>query len=229
MADYNTPNSEYWRFNGADYTIHLCDLIRNGFDMGWDLFPIWDEAYRKPLTDMIEKYFWTWEIGYETEYQFKLAMISDMMRIMPKYNIMFKARGLTSDPLLDHDMHKTHGEVGTKDTINDIESDREINKHNVIRQSDTPQQNLNNLGFGTDEAFINQWLSFGEIDDEETKEHYKEHAVEDTDTSRAYAEHEAGRKASMQQLAKELFETAWDIESMIIEDLKHNFMGLFSD
>lgn len=216
-----------------------------------NLYPIFDEEYRTPLNDMIVRYFWMWEIGFETPMQFRQALLAKMAIIMPKYNIMFKARNLTTQPLVDHDYVEEHKEKGTKDTTNtdneykqseDIQhSERELHsKTNVTdRQSDTPQQNLNNLGYGTDEAFINQWLTYGEIQNTDTTENetidktdnYTHHIgnldIEDTDTTREYLTHNVGRMESQQKLAKQLYETAYDIEVLIINDLKCLFMGLY--
>lgn len=215
------------------------------------LYPIFDENYRQALNDMIVRYFWMWEIGFETPQQFRQALIAKMAIIMPKYNIMFKARNLTTQPLIDHDYVEEHKEKGTKDTTNtDNEykqstdtqhTDRTLDRTDDMtdRQSDTPQQNLNNLGYGTDEAFINQWLTFGEIQNErvhekevtDRTEDYAHHVgnldVEDTDTTREYLTHNVGRKESQQRLAQQLYQTAYDIEVLIINDLKPLFMALY--
>lgn len=227
--DYNVKNSEIWKWHGAHYTIRYGDLIRNGFDMMWNLFPIWDESYRQPLVDMIERYFWTWEIGFETEFLFRQSILADMTAIMPKYNVMFKARNLTVDPLVDHDNWRTLEETGTKDTTDTRHEDKNSTTDSTVRQSDTPQQNLSNLGYGSDAGFVDQWLTFGEIDNGQYKHGIDNKNVEDTDTSHHLVEHIAGRNASQQKLAQELYETAYDIELLIINDLKHNFLQLFND
>ena len=244
-------NERNFKFHDANYTIRLCDLITNGYDLKWNLFPIWDESYRESLVTMIQNYFWTWEIGYETEEQFRVALVAKMAEIMPKYNILFKARNLPTNPLLDHDYLEGYAEGATKDTTltgnenKDSTDNRTINRTTdsttdyTSRQSDTPQQNLNNLGYGTDDGFINQWLTFGEIDNtkfheqQDTKDDDKYHHnvnnvnIEDTDTSKNYTRHNIGRKMSQQELAKQLSELAFDIESQIIQELKVLFLGLF--
>lgn len=200
---------------------------------------------------MIQDYFYTWEIGFETEYQFGVALIAKLCEVMPRLNILFKSRNLVQNPLIDHDYLEAYQDKGTKDTAQsgnekkDSTDNRTINRtedittDTTIRQSDTPQQNLSNLGYGTDEAFINQWLTYGEIDN--VKQHDVENTtdndtyqhnintidIEDTDTTKQYQKHNIGRGTSEQELAKQLSELAFDIETQLLNELKPLFMGLY--
>lgn len=103
-------NDKYWYGVGATYTMHVYDILQNAqidndrksnkslFDnydfaaFGLDLYPLFDEKYRKPFNDMIIRHFLEWEIGFETDFLFREHMRSDMARIMPDINVKLKAR-----------------------------------------------------------------------------------------------------------------------------------------
>lgn len=280
---------------GAKFTLHVYDLLRNGFfDAGkspLDNYPIWNEAYREYLNDMIIEYFMAWEIGQETERLFWYALHSKMMEIMPRMNILFKSRHLDDkyDPLQDHDYTIEHTEEGTLDTL-DKDTDEKVSQevmdddttekktshetmtdvvdttgstsgtyNTTTRDSDTPQQNLNNLGYGLDDTWINQWLTHGQIVNNNHQDSSTAHSSEtrntdynhdiagtddrttdythtiqndrtiDTDTTRHYLQHYSGRRDSGQDLALKLSQLAFDIETQIINALKPLFMGLYYD
>lgn len=103
-------NDKYWCDVGAKYTLHVYDILQNAqigndrksnvnllqnYDssfFGLNDYPIFDESFRKPLNDMIIGHFIEYEIGYETDFSFRVHMKADMYRIMPNLNVKFKAR-----------------------------------------------------------------------------------------------------------------------------------------
>lgn len=103
-------NDKYWYDIGAKYTMRVYDILQNAqignnrksnidllenYDsslFGLDSYPIFDEAFRKPINDMIISHFIEYEIGYETDFLFRTHMRSDMYRIMNDLNVKFKAR-----------------------------------------------------------------------------------------------------------------------------------------
>lgn len=107
-----TDNDKYWYDVGARYTLRVYDILQNAqidndrksnkdlfanYDaslFGLDVYPIFDESYRKPLNDMIIEHFIEYEIGYETDFLFRTHVRSDMARIMPNVNMKMKARAL---------------------------------------------------------------------------------------------------------------------------------------
>ena len=252
---------------GAKYTIHVCDLLKNGFFENHPGYvhpladyPIFNESYRDSINTMIIDFFMMWEIGQETETQFYFALKSKMWEIMPRLNVLFRSRdGLQYDPLKDHDYSITHAQTGTLDTTITDEN-RKVSRedmtdeteghiqtdgtyHTITRDSDTPQQNINHLGFGQDDTWINQWLTHGQIVDNEHEDETNTTGLEtrgtdfthtindtnvnDTDTTLNYLQRHEGRREAGQTLALKLSELAFDIESQIIESLKPLFMGLY--
>lgn len=252
---------------GAKYTIHICDLLKNGFFTNKDSYisplsdyPIFNENFRDALNNMILQHYMMHEIGYETEQEFYFALRSKMWEIMPKYNVLFRSRdGLDYDPLKDHDFTITHNETGTLDTTDDLTENKSSQTvrdedttahsttdgtyHTITRDSDTPQQNINNLGFGQDDTWINQWLTHGQIvdnqhedessaqgtDDETTDyEHNQtDNRIIDTDTTKDFIQQHNGRRESGQELALKLSALAFDIETQIIEELHNLFLNLY--
>lgn len=105
-----SDNDKYWFDVGAKYTMRVYDILQNAqlgndrksnidllqnYDsvlFGLDSYPIFDENFRKPLNDMIISHFIEYEIGYETDFLFRVHMKSDMYRIMNDLNVKFKAR-----------------------------------------------------------------------------------------------------------------------------------------
>lgn len=371
---------------GDKYTISIHNLRVNGFDFDLSSYPIWNETYRQSLNLAILDWFDDYEIGFETPEKFKRALNAKMRLIMPKYNVMFKARNLTTQPLLDHDETVEHTEQGTLDTTQNIEEsktsqtvtdddyrrDRDhttdidktitlnrgdnetINEDNsqvtgetigrtinttegktshdvnnnvkhdthegdeyrdiIDRFSDTPQQDIEHLGEAGEApqptpeqqqdslfnpVWIDHWLTNAELNNmrdkdkdndwhtSDTEDNYthnvntnttdnisknknvtednaktraytradSEHDVTneqfdeniqdardttqdythgitndkviDTDTTKHYIDHLSGRKYSEQELAQKLYETAYDIELLIIADLQPLFMSLY--
>lgn len=118
-----------WAQVGAKFTIHVADLLQNGFFRA-DVsplrdYPIFDERYREYINDLIISHFMMWEIGYETEGLFYHALRAKMMEVMPRLNVKLRARdGLRYDPLVDHDYYITHDEAGTLDTTDKNREDK---------------------------------------------------------------------------------------------------------
>lgn len=252
---------------GAKYTIHVADLLKNGFFENHEDYihpladyPIFNEAYRDVLNTMIIDHFMMWEIGQETEVQFYFALKSKMFEIMPRLNVLLRSRdGLDYDPLKDHDYQISHAQTGTIDTqdddINAKTSHEDMHDettghvttdgtyHTITRDSDTPQQNINHLGFGQDDTWINQWLTHGQIVDNQHEDETSTQGTEDrdtdfthritdnrtidTDTTLNYIQRHEGRREAGQSLALKLSMLAFDVESEIIRQLTPLFMGLY--
>lgn len=85
----------------AQFTRRLSELINSGFDLGLTPldYPIFDEAYREKLNKKIQKHYWNYEIGHETEDMFRFALNRKMNEIMPYYNQLYTSTQLTFDPL----------------------------------------------------------------------------------------------------------------------------------
>jgi hypothetical protein len=87
----------------AKYTTELRTLIRNGFDIGLNDYPIFDEDYRAILNKKIVDHYYFSEIGFETAAIFKHYLNTTMREIMPVYNKMYLTNDLIENPLRDFD------------------------------------------------------------------------------------------------------------------------------
>lgn len=92
---------------GASFTVELGCLVENGFDLGMNSYPIFDDAYREQLNNKIIEHFWFREIGQETPQLFKMLLNRTMNEIMPYYNELYKSTLLDYNPLANVDVATT--------------------------------------------------------------------------------------------------------------------------
>lgn len=205
MIDTNFfDNDKYWRDVGADYTLHVYDILQNSqigndrksnkslfenYDFaafGLDDYPIFNEEFRKPLNDMIIRHFLDWEIGYETDFLFREHMRGDMERIMPELNIKLKAR---------FEAYNVEKMFETENSASTHVSD---DWHKFL---DTPQGQTDLL----DDNYLTN-VSKNHVDDS-TKH--------------------SGSSGTAGSNARTYTDAVWDFETEICDNLKHNFLGLF--
>lgn len=220
---YQSLNNSYWKNMGAMYTQTVEDLRRNNFDFGLKDYPIWDEAKRDYLNNLILDHYSMYEIGYETEGYWKRMLNAKMREIMPYYNRIMAAIDLEYDPLIDHDETETHNETGTNDVTDNTNAQQ--NHSDTRLFSDTPQNDLTNMTSGTPDAVISHYLTeaeknYGNIGRTQTD-------TTDQDTTKNYTHHATGRHNSGQSLALEYMETAREVYTEILNELKPLFMGLY--
>lgn len=84
---------------GAYFTVELGCLVENGFDLGLDDYPIFDEDYRPILNRKIIDHYWFREIGAETPAVFRRFLRRTLNEVMPFYNEMYKSTQLQINPL----------------------------------------------------------------------------------------------------------------------------------
>lgn len=66
-------------------------------------FPLFDEEYRKPLTEHILLHFYRREIGQETYGAWRLALMQTLHDVMPEINELYKSIAFKFDPMHDID------------------------------------------------------------------------------------------------------------------------------
>lgn len=102
---------------GAPFTVEVGCLVENGFDLGLQDYPIFDEEYRAVLNNKIIEHFWFREIGQETPQLFKMFLNRTMNEQMPYFNELYKSTLMDFDPLANVDYTTTgnrsagHGET----------------------------------------------------------------------------------------------------------------------
>jgi hypothetical protein len=100
---------------------------------GLNDYPIFDEAYREHLNNVILRRYYFREIGFETMGQFAFMMRRTMHEIMPFYNKLYTSVDLVKNLLWDKDLN--HDEVWTVD--NDNKSESETTNDNTATSHDT--------------------------------------------------------------------------------------------
>lgn len=120
-ATMNWPNYHV----GAVYTVELGCLIQNGFDIGLQDYPIFDESYRDQLNRKIVEHYWFREIGAETPQLFKLFINRKMNEVMPYFNQLYMTdlEKLGVDPLAN----LTQNREGWRDSAHDEERNTDRN------------------------------------------------------------------------------------------------------
>lgn len=221
---YDKPNSAYWRNYGAMYTQTVADLVKNGFSFNLQSYPIWRESAREELNNLIINHYYMYEIGFETEGQWNLALGTKMAEIMPYYNRIMEAAELEYDPLEDHNYKETHTETQTEDTTDATTLQRTWSETSL--HSDTPQNDLSNVFSGNPEGIVAHYLtdaqhSYG------NESHSGDKDIIDTDKTRDYQKVFEGREHPAQELALQYAETANRVYSEILKELEPLFMGLF--
>lgn len=138
----------------ATFTVCLKDLLDGKLDnltvLGLDKYPIYDEAYRKPLNEKIVNHFWFREIGTETADMFVFMLNRKMNEIMPFYNQLYKSSILEIDPLLTFRSTTEQTTEGTNesdstDAQNSVSVSTVDGKGRAVA-SDTPQVQLSDNG-----------------------------------------------------------------------------------
>lgn len=127
-------------------------------------FPIFDEAYRSHLEELILRHYYTREIAYETAALWKLNLTTRMREIMPYYNKLYDSERLNFNPLytmyyktVSHidDLKNESGQIinGGRDQMSHTGSDKYVEERNDDHwnlYSDTPQGGVNGIRNASD-------------------------------------------------------------------------------
>jgi len=130
------------------FTIKLGDLRETGYDVGLGegSYPIFDEAYRPILNQMIFDHFEMREIGQETPRLFKKFLNRKMREIMPYYNELYMSQRIVFDPINTQQIHSETTNNTTRNQSASENSTAESANTNESRTlvSSTPQTQMTN-------------------------------------------------------------------------------------
>ena len=230
----------------AKYTILLQTLIKSGYDLGMDTYPMHQESYRLLLNDKIYKHYAYREIGFETPALFKHYLNMKMNEIMPYYNQLYDIQVEFLKQNVFRNVNRTETENGTikdeGDGTADFADDRTItdagthSDHDTNQRiySDTPMSPLNfeNIQTGkyaTDVTFEDNNNS-GSTGNKRTHggtttERTTDDNIRTVDLKRIFTGND-GRLYPSEVLAKAKAEIL-NIDMMIIDELNPLFMGIF--
>lgn len=113
---------------GATFTIELSQLVWEGFNIGLDDYPIFDEKYRAGLNKKIIDHYMYREIGAETPQLFKFFLNRKMNEIMPYYNQLYESAVLKYDPLINQDFRTWGRNDGNENNT------RDTNRNEMLHQ-----------------------------------------------------------------------------------------------
>lgn len=230
----------------AKYTTLLQTLIKSGYDLGMDTYPMHQESYRLLLNDKIYKHYAYREIGFETPALFKHYLNMKMNEIMPYYNQLYDIQAEFLKQNAFQNVNRTETENGTikdeGDGTADFADDRTItdvgehSDHDTNQRiySDTPMSPLNfeNIKTGkyaTDVTFEDNTNS-GSTGNKRTHggtttERTTDDNIRTVDLKKIFTGND-GRLYPSEVLAKAKAEIL-NIDMMIINELNPLFMGIF--
>lgn len=230
----------------AKYTTLLKTLIKSGYDLGMDTYPIYQSSYRLMLNDKIYTHYAYREIGFETPALFKHYLNMKMNEIMPYYNQLYNAQVEYLKLNMFQNQNRTETEKGTiKDdgdgssniadtrTITDAGTHSDTDNNQRI-YSDTPMsplnfENVKNGLYATDVTFENN-VNNGTTGNKRThggstNEITTDNNTRTIDITRIFTGND-GRLYPSEILAKAKSEIL-NIDMMIIDELNPLFMGIF--
>lgn len=126
----------------SKYTTTIKNLVENGFDLGLQDYPIFDDSYREHLNDMIIKHYYISEIGFETAELFKMQLNNRMEEIMPYYNSLYKLQKELLESGIDMNVNLTESYEHNVNTDGTSQSSSNSNTDNKNVSQNTPQGNL---------------------------------------------------------------------------------------
>jgi len=127
----------------SHYTTELRSVVRSGFDLELDEYPIFDAAYRAVLNQKILDRYWFREIGQETPARFRHYLKMTLNEIMPYYNQLYASAALSFNPLYNFDLTETTSRENSSSSQSAGETGANSTDENLAVQSDMPQSIIN--------------------------------------------------------------------------------------
>lgn len=232
----------------AQYTTELRTLIENGFDIGLNDYPIFDETYRPILNKKIIEHYYVREIGAETAGLFKLYLNRRMYEIMPYYNKMYQSELLEFNPLEDFQKTETiergldksnafDGAASDSTTETGAATSTETSTGNGLNvESDTPQGMLSIGDIKTNtyatkaDMYDNSATSTAGTNTTGSKTGSGEsHTTSSENQSEWIEKHLSGKQGSKSysEMLIEFRKTFLNIDMMIIKELSNLFMLIY--
>ena len=210
----------------AYYTVMVIDLVKKGFDLGLNDYPIFDENYRQILNDKIIDHYAFHEIGFDTPERFKFEINKSLHEIMPYYNEIYKSQlSMLSKPL-DHNVNLSE----TNERLQSSNASSTSNSYNYGASNnkgvyqDTPseeilQEDLENLKHASN-------YTMGNTNQKNDINDASNSSVENIDNYVKMMIGNNGTKYSIELLGS-LKSNMINIDLEIIQKLCDNFMGLW--
>jgi len=188
----------------SKYTTELKNIIDNGYSLGLDKYPIFDELYRPVLNQKIIEHYYFHEIGFETYERFKYELNVVMNEIMYKYNKLYLAEQGITDILSSYKSERDSSALSDNESIN-IGND-------VAVFYDTPSGSLGDITDSTRATNVSK-----DIQDNQNN----------SSGSNLVNSNDKGTNELQHVLLEQLSQLTISIDLMVIADLHELFMMIY--
>lgn len=229
----------------AVFTETLDEIIEDGFDIGLNDYPIFDEQYRELLNAKIVDHYRFREIGLETRPMFKFMLNRRMREIMPYYNQLYLSEKMKFDPFINYEseleslvnaMSKeqsdgTQTERTQASNTTDTESTNDSKSRALVSQ--TPQAQL--AGYEDYATNITDTVTDGKAESKVNADSDATSDVSKSAVSNGESQEQTSSKSSgIANMTKSQALNQWratflNIDMMVIEELQILFMGIYTD
>lgn len=197
----------------AKFTVELGVIIKSGFPLDLQSYPIFDESYREGLNNKIIRHYWFREIGFETAALFRDRLAMTMAEIMPYYNQLYKSQLMAVDPMVTHRLIRELGRTENNTGSSNVSADGKT------VYSDTPQ-GLLSIGDVEDELYASNASIANSNTDSSASENRS------ANESETYFGNTSGKSES--ELLLEYRKTFLNIDMEVIKELEPLFMGIWA-
>ena len=224
----------------ATFTVTLGCLVENGFDLGMDDYPIFDDEYRNVLNAKIIRHYYFREIGQETPALFRYFLNMRLNEIMPYYNDLYRSAQFDVNPLLNVNMTtRNDGSASRDDKRNVTHDETGASESSATSNASSESRVLNST---TPQMALSGHEDYATaITDTESKT--SNDSTANDSSSRTLNEDDVFKSSSTEQYVREVVgltgitssqaimqyrEQLLNIDMMIINELAPLFFGLYS-
>lgn len=198
-----------------EFTITVQEIFEirgEDFNIGLDVYPIYDVSYRPVLNKKILDHYWNQEIGVETIELFVFNLRRKMNEIMPLYNQFYTSQLLTLDPFITFETDSTTNTESESAATNAANSEAKTR----AASSEPPQMQLSE----------NEDYATGVTDNITNAENS---ATANSNETSIGSVNTRGFSGAMSDLLLRYRDTFLNIDVQIIEECRELFMGLWSN
>lgn len=207
-------------------------LLKVEGNVGLSTYPIHDSSFRERLNSKILREYWFYEIGVETAEMWRFNIETDMHRIMPQYNELYKSLEFQYDPMKTIDIKSISSsesesesdKTGSMETENVTGSETDSKSRAVA--SNYPQSQLKRNADYASSATD----SVSESDVATTVNGEEIHAETVKDSSKGEAESStSGYQAIPAELILAYRAAIVNVEALIVAELSDNFLHIYNN
>lgn len=198
-----------------EFTITVQEIFEirgEDFNIGLDVYPIYDVAYRPILNKKILDHYWNQEIGLETIELFVFNLRRKMNEIMPLYNQFYTSQLLEVDPFITFESESSTNTESESAATNAANSEAKTR----AASSEPPQMQLSE----------NEDYATGVTDNITNAENS---ATANSNETSLGTVNTRGFSGAMPDLLLKYRDTFLNIDVQIIEECRELFMGLWSN